>query len=189
MVQKAPEFVPVYPFSDEFDSPVLDSRWITFSDVSKLSLTANPGWLTLYADSSNGGNGPPIFQQSNGDWDLEIKVRPQFSELLTAEAFRVLLNAGAVSLGRQIAAVSHENGSTTVYLPNGSISMPNSDTYWFRLRVRSLSLYASVSIDGISYSAESSTSLMYPFLEIRATSSGSAYTPAIDYVRFTRYDQ
>lgn len=185
-------FTPTYPFSDEFDSPVLDQRWLWSGDISKLSLTAHPGQLTLYADSSlNAGFGPSLYQLPTGDWDLEMKVTPRFS-MTTNQCMYVAMSdriydPPAVQNYDWLVTVAYNTTSGLgVYFGYTRQSIVTSDNYWLRLRMRSRTVYASVSADGITYPGETALPVTRRFLLFFALSTGAVYTPTVDYARFTR---
>ncbi|MCL4499222.1 MAG: hypothetical protein M1335_03135 [Chloroflexi bacterium] len=59
-----PAAQPEHPFSDEFNGPTLDPRWVIYwGHQEQLSLTVAPGWLTLMTDS-------PTLRNSFQEWGL-----------------------------------------------------------------------------------------------------------------------
>jgi len=193
VVKRPPSSVPVYPFPDEFNSAVLDPRWITLSGASKLSLTTSPGWLTLYSVSPTDATGPGIYQVLSGDWDLEMKVSMQLNSSATAQQFTVMgLDVFPETFATQYCSMMSilydgTTNKTIAKLAGVGTSVANSDVYWFRSRMRFWTLYASVSLDGLSYSPEKAVTCPSRIMRICAYTNGTQpYCPKIDYIRFTR---
>jgi len=85
------------PFTDDFNTPTLDARWIMVdpSGGSTFDLTANPGWLRISTTSPPGRNlrlpeslqlwnAPRLMQTSIGDFVIETKVLATFDENIRA---------------------------------------------------------------------------------------------------------
>lgn len=197
------KFQPTYPFSDEFDSPVLDSKWVIVDPKVGIDLTPNSGWLTL-PTSTIDGHSPAIAQRiatnmtSEGEnWDMEFKVRPQFD---SSSAPIRWLYIGVSPDAKAPADVwlvflrKDTDHPTRTAIRFGSMEQPSiyveGDTFWFRYRQRGPQLSASVSSDGITYSDEMTWIITQHPLFFRAWAVANpgygSYMPQIDYVRFTR---
>lgn len=67
-----PEPVALYPFSDEFDSQTLDSRWfVPLLKSGTISTTTRPGWLTFTLKKASE---IALTQQIPEFWDIYTKV-------------------------------------------------------------------------------------------------------------------
>ena len=191
VLKEAP--VPEHPFSDEFDSPTLKPGWKVFPGQGNVSLTQEPGWLALTAESTTDGGGisPFVVQIAQDDWALDAKVRcpapaDSYSEIdivlssvpdtLDSEVgfWRALGEAG-VYAGKWM------HGSTLYHGPDMG------DTCYLRVRQSGGTYFASYSFDGSAYSAETPftggigyVSLCYHFL---GQGPAASYTGYVDYIR------
>ncbi len=75
---------PTFPFSDEFDSPTLDPRWLVIPFNGSVSTTSQPGYLAITIDvgaKSSGINsypiGPEVVQAVHGDWVIDVRLRAE----------------------------------------------------------------------------------------------------------------
>ena len=191
------------PFSDEFDSPTLDPRWfLQLGKPSYASLTANPGSLTLMPDPTSNTTvlSPFLLQCAPGNWDMEMKVTPQFNAPSGAYcSVGVVMNSGpfvrmsgtTTSTGRGavlIGSVYDTPHTAKITLFDNSYFLLPGDTYWIRMRMRRPTLYVSVSADGVNYCPEASDSIPYEYVAFRSYSlhnTMATFQPLIDYIRFT----
>ncbi len=208
---------PLCPFSDEFNSAVLDPRWVMCGDTGGISLTSSPGFLALspYVPSNYIWQ-PCIVQATPGNWDMELKVTPRFSA--TAEqsrGFSILLAPptwkdrytnydSLVSIG----SIADTSSAATVTPVGGPGWTLYGETYWIRVRMRRPagsqfgpgSVSVSVSSADFAHAVsqqygdctpECSGATSYDYLVMRsyAMPYDASFAPLIDYIRFTRLDQ
>jgi len=190
------------PLSAEFSGPELDRGWSTLilSPDALLSLTENPGFLTMHCSST--GFGPEVLQCVSGNWDAVTKIRCVLGEGSTASTtvYFSLKNLESDSPQQaKIAAIDWYPGSgamvTIQPFPGtqqwGYVGIP-SDTVYVRIRQRCSTLYVSASADGEVFGDEWATAAAYaylpnptsPFLSI-CTKYGEANAVLIDYIRFS----
>ena len=184
-VEREPD--PAYPFSDEFDLPVMDNRWATAPKVDAggqslpaagtISLASNPGWLTLsfIEDPEHyKAHSEDVIQPMDGDWDLDAKMRME-SDLpeglyqgivlvLRREPRGRLLQTevpGIVLAGLVWLGPEQTESMLLTYVAD---AIPESDgvtfegnTRYFKLRKRGDTLYGSASDDGADYCDEFTT--------------------------------
>jgi hypothetical protein len=194
---------PVYPFSDEFDSPTLDTRWIRFAPWASgsLSLTERPGWLTL--TPRMGEFGITVGQIADGEWEMEVKLTAEVSRdsRVVDQIFSVRPAYGPSYDGWWLSLPSPGGGanfhqtSTSISVCSKDLGTVASTTLYFRLRRSAEYLYGSFSTDGIDYSQEVQGSYQGTavVLGARATYQGSVrpaftFKVHIDYIRFTLVD-
>lgn len=195
-----------FPYSDEFDLPLLDGRWAVLNPQVGITLAPDSGWLALPVNETT-RHSPSLVQSIaqnlivDGDnWDMEIKIQPRFD---TADSSSEYFYIGPASNLRNdnsqdlwIATFSKisnpEYGGNVRFL--GASTVVEGGTYWLRYRQRGTQLYGSVSSDGTNYSNEVTRSIMGQqsplpvyFRAWAAVPQGaSLFSPRIDYVRFTR---
>jgi len=189
-----------YPFSDEFDSPTLDKRWIALIAYGSgsISLTERPGWLTL--TPTMGFSGVTLGQIADGEWEMETKLEAQVSQyaVVVDQIFAVKLSYAPSESG-WLPILPSPGGGANFHPTSASVSVCSRDlgtvastTLYFRLKRTGGHLYGSFSTDGVSYSQEFQRSYEGYFLVIGARSTYTGDDPPaptfkvhIDYIRFT----
>jgi len=193
--------IPQYPFTDEFDSPTLDKRWIVTLGGGEISLVERPGWLTITPPMQSGYNPPRpvrLIQFAGGDWDLDMKIEGEWStdSRVANQFFYALVSNNSDQWPTwpcQGAGAKFHRTSTAVSVAGKDAGSVPPWTAYFRLRSRAGSLYGSVSADGITYQPqpEARTYGGYIFvLTAYVDFNGSVVPPPsfrvhIDYIRFT----
>lgn len=162
-VLKVPQPRRDYPFSDEFDKPTLDPRWIQHPGTGTLSLSAMPGWLQIEPEPSVYYEGMrQIMQRADMDWDLETKIRLQFTSAYTTNYYYKAIVAlrSYISLPRNgvedlyVAEFSGSQHDQFVRVANGPFVTAQGDTCYFRVRKRGTTVTGSLSFDGVTYLPE-----------------------------------
>lgn len=178
------------PFNDEFDRDALDPRWSIVGSPDSVSLTANPGWLTLNAAESV----LAICQQAPEAWDMEIRFRVDVPP--PGASFRLQL----ISRPDQEQSVALATVEPYLDGPGGVVSLSGYHshfsaitTFWVRARVTPSSACALVSTDGVSYTTGqplawglTTATTTYPYLQLRAEGGQGTFSPTIDYIRFVQ---
>lgn len=212
----------VYPFSDEFNSDKLDPRWAVVTSVDakntytystgEISLTAEPGWLTMSIPQINSSNyamnSYHLVQPVCGNWDAEIKLRLNpYREKSVSQGVVVYLTNDATQYSTRqevypmvsLYTTSTDPIGTICCYPGKELCQPlDGDTAWFRLRKCDSSLYISWSQDGTNFSREYTiTNATRKYLVFSTYSSpyllNNQYicypvTGYCDYIRFTPVD-
>jgi len=146
---------PVYPFSDEFDSPTLDPRWAVDILQGQFSLTDNPGWLTLTPTPASSTHAEcKVFQRIAGDWDMELKLRVEWSSDTRYGSRDCGARLPQPFTTRFYVRLWYGQTGPAVAVPESAGIPMVGDTCYFRVRKRGLMHYSSVSFDGSSYCAE-----------------------------------
>lgn len=203
-VRKRAKWVSKYPFSDEFDSPTLDSRWTGPASYNSAywSLTSNPGWMDLNSQTSNYAymETPRLYQLVPGNWDAEIKLRhnlptPRFGTYLHV----IMTDKPYLSMAPDSACLAHAGmdwgtsyATTFLSLAGQRIGPVDGNTCYFRIRLRRPVAYVSASFDGVNYTNEYSIPTNHMYMVVYGQGDNSnkvACTVSIDYIRFTRVDQ
>lgn len=202
---------PEHPFSDEFDSPTLDPRWVVIPGLGSVSLTDRPGWLAITAYPSDNlfGISPQVIQGLSGDWDLEIKVQV---ELRQEMPFWHSLRIELIPPPKPSFNFNPVDSTTLAYTSHGCMMLYNCGTYsskvmlcnkfttdmigdtcYFRFRRRGEMIYGNLSFDGQNYLPQDVPvkTPEYCFLTLWMRSArergslGVPFTVYFDYVRFT----
>ena len=189
--------LPVCPFSDEFDQPTLDDRWILLRGNTPLSVTTNPGWLEMPVDPVQLSS-TAILQTITGDFDLTIRVHPRFDICTTQSAWLRLAARRGLSWPPYVDLFYTELASihcltpgsegASVALGYGPYATVVGGNVYMKLRRRGSTAYASMSGDDVTYSAEQTCTGVSGYLLMYAGVASYApgsFAPLIDYVRFT----
>jgi len=200
VAKPAPSLLHEYPFSDGFDSAVPDPRWCIRPSNGSMSLTTEPGWIALTAPppvpTAFNGVSPQLVQYLRSDCDIEVKARVELRpEPAAVHRLWVVLNSSVLACADH--GYSQVGGSYVKSLSLGNVKatmqMP-SDTCYLRFRRRDSTIYANMSLDGVTYLASDVNlgSVGGGYLSIYATSSlsygastGTPFTAYIDYFRYT----
>lgn len=195
----------IVPFSDEFDSPELDLRWIVRPGRGTISTVIEPGCLALIEPSGmDYTTSFGLIQQAPGDWEMKARVRPVFpagpSSDFGIHIFR-LRNATsrpdwAFTSTAAIVRHSYVNGAWDGRIFLGAsqehIEMLSS-TYYLRVKRQNGQMSSSVSFDGLDYvgeeTAETGEGDFIMFALYRLSPTGDSVGYYIDYVRFTPISQ
>ena len=187
---------PEYPFSDYFNKPVLDHRWINLAHDDELSLTTIPGWLTLTPRPS--WSLCELGQDLEGEWSLEVKMRLVFSDdpnILWQEA-GMYVACQSDTLAFSVRRDGQE--PTHVTVAGQAAGAMLGDTCWFRARMSGGVVTGSVSFDGRNYSSEYAVSVNPSYSLILFAREYCGWPPAtplepfkvhFDYVRITIPEQ
>ena len=192
--------LPVCPFSDEFDQPTLDDRWILLRGNAPLSLTSNPGWLEMPADATQKYS-CCILQGITGNSDLYVRVRPRFDSVSSAVAVALTLGmkddmrwppSGGVGVSylATVARAAPGAGVGVIFGDQSGVIL-GGDTAYLKARLRGSTAYVSASADGVTYSPEVSCAIGMRYLGIWAYASGlvGSFAPVVDYYRCTRVSE
>ncbi len=184
-------------FADEFNSPVLDRRWIVTQGKGSWSLQEKPGWLSITPSTQPGW---PCWvwefsQCPRGDWDLETKL-----QLLWIGGLNVYVNGVYVCLMDRTGPIDTQvsefglvgvtrDSSNYQYLArilDQYVPIPTGDTCWFRVRRRGATVSVQSSYDGVNYTQWTSTTRPEGgYLTVLPFGTGDQFRACIDYFRLS----
>lgn len=207
---------PAYPFSDEFDESTLNSKWaVKTLDLDRstgtsgsISLTDNPGMLTVYARDYI-----QLMQYAPGDWDMELKVQPEFTTGHYQSIHFDLFNPNEVNnIGEFLVSIGPDftfDNLIGVTFADFSNSYPvmtrffglEGNTAYVYFKKRGNTVDMGLSTDGTTYihptpnpvsikpSDTYFTMNCYPNVFAEPNGIGVPFTAKFEYVRFTRVTQ
>ena len=180
---------PEYPFSDEFDGPDLDPRWVADPNAGEILPSACPGWLTMrptewYSEC------PMVIQPVPGDWDAEFKLRLEYAG---SAAFHDVTSCGLESVVSYPTVLAGAGRSTMGYndvvcVAGQYLCSMVGDTCYFRVQRRGDVFTACAGFDGVTYSDPESIEipgLWSAALVARARDPEDGFAAHFDYIRFT----
>ncbi len=203
------------PTSDEFDDPVLGPEWSLLYGAAGVSLTEQPGWLSVTTEGF-----AMITRSVWGDWDLVVKMkfgRPDGTNRLGTVLLEPWMPAGWHAWDQHseaLSAIQTDHAARVTCMESGTPPLPSiavqvgcrnwyfydgtawpleaawpGDTCFVRLRHKGYALYVSASSDGIHYTAERTPSWRIGKFLLRAwaqsTQNGVPFTATFDYFRFS----
>lgn len=181
---------PEYPFSDEFNGPVLDPRWNNRWAYSTASLDVAPGWLALTPRFMASA---AMSQEAVGNWDAEFRVRVAPAEEQAAYSGTVgLFRDPTAYASSALAAVTVQQSGRAVWALGNNVanSEAGDGSCWFRVRRRFPDIGVNFSWDGVNWLSSEYVQQVPEacVLVIGARSDSSGTTAYFDYFRITKVD-